>query len=516
MKSIQFQKLSKKLLPYAILCGLIILFTYGLPLTGSDLTFRAELGEGGPSAWLDATGKSGGNYISAFLGGILVDIPFLRHMIIAAMLSAAMITLLSYCGAEHSYAYYVVLFLGLAANKVIFAHTFSWTLGATAVLIPASLTVMYLFTVVDLFVYKGRKKSWKIPFLFLSGFVSQLFSEGIGSAILVLSLACLFMLTRKHGLSWHLAAHSLGCLLGCTLSLLVPGGEDQLSSSFYVMIDQFTLALDQLFVENLLVIGLMTLAMLLLIQPIRSERSKNCNKTLLLLLIPVGLFAILSVIDTSLRAFAVVYRYLTIVKLAAVLAYSYGILRTVQHYVSKDRVIFSVQYSLLAVWSFILVFSVVGTAQSNMLYIPHVCLTAMTVIISLYAFRRYSRLEKALRKPLMIVAIAGVLALSFVTICNSSYCDALDTHVRESLAEGKVDLVLPEAPYEDRFVPADYSQLSEYYDFSSYGTVEISYVPFGQWDWNTYYEAHNVPVIEEYDEDAEETEDWASEFEEDK
>ena len=514
MKTNQFQKYSKKLLPFAILCGLVLLFTYGLSLTGSDLTFASKLGEGGPNSWLSVTVKSGGNYLSALLGSMCVDIPVMRHVLVATMLCAALIALLSYCGAERSYSYYAVLLLGIVPASGIFAHTFSRVLGAVSVLIPALLTVLYLFTVSDLFTYKGRKKAWKIPFLFFSGFVSQLFTESVGAAIVLLSVVFLLLLTRKYGFSYHLGAHTFGCLLGFTLSLLLPGGEDRFVDSFYVMVDQFTVALDQLYVENLLLIGLLTLACLMLVQPIRSERSKNCNKTLLLLLLPTGLFILLNVIGASLKPFPVIYRYLTVLKLVAAFSYCYGILRTMEHYVSKDRVILQVRHCLIAVAVFVLVYSFCGTAQPNMLYIPHLCLVAVTVLTSLYAFHRYSRLDKVIRTPLMITAIAGVLALSFVTAVNGYYCSAVDTHIQESLAGGTTEIILPEAPYEKRILSATDSQLSDYYDFPSHGTVTISYVPFGQWDWKTYYEAHNVPVIEEYDEKAAETEDWAYEFEE--
>ncbi len=515
MKSNEFQKKSKKLLPFAILCGLVLLFTYGFALTGSDLTLASQLGEGGPASWLTITGQSGGNYLSALLGAMCVDTPVLRHILIAAMLSVAVITLISYCGAERSYSYFAILLLCLVPATGIFAHTFGRVLGAVSVLIPAFLTVLYLFTVSDLFTYKGRKKSWKIPFLFISGFMTQLFAESIGVAILGLSLVFLILLTRKHGFSYHLGAHSFGCMLGFTLSMVVRGGEDRFIDSFYVMVDQFTVALDQLFVENLLLIGLLTLACLLLVQPIRSERSKNCNMTLLLLLIPAVLFVLLNIIGAPLKAFPVIYRYLTFLKMVASIGYCYGILRTMEHYVSKDRVILRVHHSLIAVAVFVLTYSFCGTAQPNMLYIAHLFLVAVTVLTCLYALHRYSRLEKVIRKPLMIASIAGVLALSFITAVNGYHSTAVDTHIRESLAQGAMEIVLPEAPYEKRILAATETQLSDYYDFPSYGNVEITYVPFGQWDWNTYYEAHNVPVIEEYDEDAAATEDWAYEFEED-
>lgn len=515
MKSYQFQKFTKNLLPYVFFCGLILLFTYGVSFTGEDLSLATRIGEGGFGSYFRETGASGGNYLSAFFGAIMVDIPVLRHILIAGMLATVLITLIQFSGAERPYMYFVILFLGLAAPKAIFAYSFASTVGGATMLIPAFLTVLYLFTVSDLFAYQGKKKAWKIPFLFLNGFVVQMFSEGIGITLLLISLTFLILLWKKHGFSWHLAAHVFGCVIGFTISLILSGNRDTVSHGFFVIVDQMSVALDQLFVNNLLLLGILTLACLMLIRPIRLQRSKNCNLTLFLLLIPMGLFIIFNVINDTMVVFPVLNRILTIVKLLSALAYCWGILRTIQHYVSKDKIIYRVKNSVISVWVLLLVYSLTGTALPNILYIPYLLMIAVTVLILGYSIRHYDHLEKVLRKPLFILSLVGVFVLSFITFANGTYCEVVDTHIRESLEAGTTEITLPDAPYGGRLVSTELSDLSEYYDFPSYGDVEITYVSFADWDWNTYYEAHNVPVIEEYDEEAEKTEDWAYEFEED-
>lgn len=515
MKSYQFQKLSKKILPYAFFCGLILLFAYGAPFAGSDFALSSRAGNGGIGFWLREAGGSGGNYISAFLRAIMVDVPILRHLLLATMLSTAAIALLFFCGAERPYMHFVILFLSLAAPKAIFAYTFSGVIGGATYMIPAFLTVMYLFTLSDLFVYKGNKKGWKIPFLFLSGFAVQMFSESIGVALLIISVVSLILLWRKYGFNWHLMAHAFGCILGLSLNLILSGSVDAVSNSFYAMVDQFTVVLDQLFVENILLLSVLTFVCLLLIQPIRLERSKNCNITLLLLLVPMGLFLVLNVLNEAMVPFTMIYRALSIVKLILALSYCLGILRTVQHYVSKDKVIYRVRYALLGVLVFALVYTATGTAMPGMLYIPYLLMVGITGLMLVYALRHYDRMEKVLRKPLFFAAVAGVLALSVITIANGKYCEIVDTHIRDNLQAGKTEITLPVAPYAERLAATDLSDLSDYYDFPAYGEVDIDYVPYEQWDWMTYYEAHNVPVIEEYDEEMEKTEDWAYEFEED-
>lgn len=514
MKSFQFQKITKKILPYAFFCGLILLFSYRAPLTGGDLLLSARVEQGGIGIWFQETGASGGNYLSALLGAVMVDIPVLYHLLFAAMMSVALITLVFFCDAQRPYMYFVILFLGLGAPAGIFAYSFTRAAGAATVMIPAFLALLHMFTVADLFVYKGQKKVWKIPFLFLSGFAVQMFSESIGIALFLVSLVCLILLWKRYGFSWHLASHCFGCIGGLTLSLILSGSHDAFVGSFYAMVDQFAGALDQLFIENLLLMGVLTLSCLLLIQPIRSERSKNCNITLCLLLISLGLFAVLNVANDFMVAFSTIYRVLTILKLIAALAYCLGVLRTIQHYVSKDKVIYRGKYAFLTVWIFIIVYGFTGTALPNMLYIPYLLLAGVTGLLLGYSFRHYDRMEKVIRKPLLFAAIAGVLALSLITISNGSYWEVVDTHTKESLNAGNTKIVLPIAPFEERLAPTDYEVLSQYYNFPNYGEVELVYVPYKSWDWKTYYEAHNIPVIEEYDEKKEKEDEWAFELEE--
>ncbi len=515
MKTSQFQKSTKKLLPYVFLFGLLLLFAYGFPLTGSDLIFKGELGGDSISHWLTATNRSGGNYLSTLFSAVLVSVPILRHILIAVALGTICSVLISFCNAERPYMYFILLLLALAAPKGIFAGTFSVTTGAGTVLIPGLLTVLYVFTVSDLFVFKGRKKVWKIPFLFLSGFASQFFSEAIAVSVLILSVFFLIYIGVKIRFSWHLAAHCLGAAMGFVLSLLISGNTDVVADSFYTILDRLSFAMDQLFVHNLLLLGVFTLACLLLIQPIRAERSKNCNITLFLLLIPMGLFVVLNVAWNALSAFAVINRFLVVLKVVAGLCYCYGVFRTLQHYVSKDKIQIRIKGAIIAMWIYILVFTVFGLTYSAMLYIPYILMVGATVVLLAYTLHRHSRTEKVLRKPLSFVSLVGVLALTFITFCNSTYSTVVDTHIQDSLSEGNLQIVLPEAPYVDRLNSTEEEIYSAYYNFPSYGNVELTYVPYTQWDWVQYYEAHNVPVIEEYDENDPKNADWATEIEED-
>ena len=509
MKTSQFQKTTKKLLPYTFLFGLLLLFTYGIPLTGNDLVYASA------SGLAPRLENSGGNFLSALLSSFLIDFPVLRHVLIAVAIGGSVVTLISFSGIERPYMYYLVLFLSLCAPVAIFTYCFGATLDAGSVLVPGFLVTMYIFTVSDLFVYKGQKKGWKIPLLFLNGFASQLFSEGIAIGILLISFLFMMIISCKYKFSWHLVSHLFGCVLGFTLSLLISGSTDSFSSSFYVMVDHLSGGLNQLFIHNLPLMILTTLACLLLIQPIRSERSKNCNITLYLLLIPMGFFVVFNVIDTVLYPFAVVNRFLAVGKLLIALLYTLGILRTLQHYVSKNKVSVRIKVSIATAWIFLLVYGGVGNATPAFLYIPYLLLVGSAMTLVVYALSRYSRFEKVIRKPLMIACILGVIALSFVTKCNNYYCKVVDTHINESLSQGTTEIELPRSPFENRLGQTNYSQLSDYYHFPSYGTVEISYVSYDQWDWTTYFEVHSAPKVEEEYEDEIDFHEWDDKFEED-
>ena len=514
MKAIQFQKYSKNLLPFAIICGLVLVFTYGFPIAGSDWLVANKLGDGGVEAWLDYTASSGGNYLSAFLTAMLVDVPLLRHILTAALICCSLILLIPFCRAEKAYLRYSIVALALAAPAGIFSHTYGWVQGASVTLLPAFLTALLIFSTSDLLYYKGRKKSWKIPLLFLNGLVCQFFSEGIGIAVLLLSLIYLLILTKKHGFSWHLAAHFFGCVLGCTLNLLITGGTDMISGSFYIMLDQLSLALDSLFIHNLFLMGMLTFVCLMLIQPVRSERSKNCERTLMLLLISYCLFVVLGVASSVFAPYRLILRFLAIAKLIAAAAYGYGILRTIQHYVSKDVVLIRVRVCLICIAVFVLVFSMVGTANEAYLYLPHLCIVAMIALLFQYSVRHYSRFEKSMGKTVIAAAVIGILLLAFVSVSNSYASSVAATHTKEQIQLDAGTVSLPEAPFPDYAM--DHGQnMGQYYYVQTPGDVQFQTVPYAQWDWVSYQEAHNVPVIEEYDEEKEKLEEEALELEED-
>ena len=514
MKASQFQKTTKKILPYAFLIGLILVFTYGFPLTGADRAFYKELGTGGLNSWIAQAGKSGGNYLSALFNAVLVEIPVLRHVLIAAFLSGIICVLVSYCDLNKPYMYFVLLLSCLASSKSVFANTFSRTLGIGTILIPALLTAVFIFTVSDLIIYKGKKRAWKIPVILLSGFASQLFSERIGAAILIVSLVFAIYVCKKFGFSWHLAAHVFGCICGFVLSMVISGVKTPIVGSFYTLVDQMGFALDQIFSYNLFVMLLLTLGCLLLIQPIRTERSKNCNITLYLLLVSMAFFVVMNLINEGSTAFAPIHRVLAFLKLFFAFGYTVGIFRTLQHYVSKNKVHVRIRVAMITAWIFMIVYSATEASDPGMLYVSHFLTASAALLVLTYALSRYSRFEKIIRKPVFIASMIGILCLSCITIGNSAYCTVVDKHIQESLSAGEMEITLPQAPYKDRLAVTDVSQMSDYYDFPSYGNVEISYVPYAQWDWKTYYEAHHVPVIEEYDEEQQALSEWAEKFEE--
>ena len=493
MRSLEFQKASKFLLPFAILCAILLIFCYGYPLTATDRLLALELEQNGLFSRLTQTkGPMGTELFSA----LFLSHPLVRHALSAALISACTILLIRYCGAEKSYIYYMTLALVLAAPPAIFANTYAWAEGAASSLAPSFLVLLYLFTACDLFRFKGKKKAWKIPVQFVIGFLTVLFDESFGIAALILSLVLLMFQKKKFGLSLHLVAHSFGCVLGLLLSIVIPGSSQTLAPDFYVMMDRFNLALDSLFVFNWVTVGALTVTCLMLIQPFRRERSKNCNRTLALLLFSAATLLFFRFSHGSLKPFVVLNRFLAVGKLLAAGLFLYAVLRTVEHYVSKDYIGARIRNNMIAIGIFLFAFGLSAKSGENLLYLPFLAFVSCPVSLFVYAIRRYSHVELSSAKFLSFAGIAVSLMLCFISVSNALTVNVMQIHAEEQIKAEQTDIVLPALPY-PRYGSEDMGLGTEYTVGSD---TTVRFIPYTQWNWMEYYEAHHIPVIEEYNE----------------
>ena len=487
MKSDQFQKTSKLILPFAILWGIAVMFFYSFPLTISDLALCGKGLKG-------LLGDSVGNYGTDLLCGLTLSGGLVCNMIFASLLALCVVLILAYNDAEKSYLYYLTMAMVLVAPKGIFAHTYASVQGAARTLIPATLLLTYLATMCDLFRFKGRKKNWKIPFVFLWGVLTALFDEGIAISALILSVLLAVLLMKKHGFNSHAIAHSVGVLGGLVFSLSIGGNYQAPATSLVVVVRQFSHAVDALFLYNWFVIGVLTVISLFYMRPARTERSANCNRTLFLLLGSVVLLLALRITDSALRAYPTVDLYLSGIKFVAAGMFLFGIYRVAQHYVSKDYVTLRVRNNIFAVVVFIAVYTFTDGATEDFLFFPFLCMVSSALSLFVNLTRRYSALEASMRKYFIAFGVLICAVMCFISISNTQTIGVMDRYAREQIDAGQTEIVLPALPYEaygDEDLQVG-SVLS-----GDYGT--ITFVPYEQWDWAGYFEAHNVPIIEEYD-----------------
>ncbi len=502
MRSYQFQKITKKLIPFAIMLGILIVFFYNFTVSSADYILSGESSEG-------ILAQSKGNFLSELIFALGFSNGFARNILFAGCMLLAAVLLLAYAEAGKNYVYFFSVALLLSASRGIFAQTYASVQGAAVAILPSALLISYLSSVCDLFRYKGKKSVWKIPFFFLWGLAISFFDEGIAVATVLLSLLMAIMLIKNHGLSYHLIAHFLGSLGGVCISLAVPGSRQSMTDSFYVFLEQLSTALDALFVYNWLVIGALALACLLLIQPIRQERSKNCNKTLFLLFCSIFLFLAFRFAGTVLQLHPMIGYCLTIVKALAAAMYLWAVARTMQHYVSKDYITQRVRNDIFTVIIFVLVFALCGKATQEMLFLPFVVIVASTISIYVYAARRYRFLDSSMSKYFTALAIVICGLMCIVNVSNAMTVDVIERHATEQISAGETQVTAPALPFSAYGDPA-FTVGSEL--TGDYGTV--SFVPYERWDWDAYWEVHNVPVIEEYDAEKDNMEDMSF-FEED-
>ena len=487
MKSYQFQKTTKLVLPFAILWGIAVMFFYNFPLTLSDLTLSAKGLKG-------LLGESVGNYGTDLLCGLTLSGGLVCNVIFASLLALCVVLLLSYNDADRSYLYYLTMAMVLVAPKGIFGHTYASVQGAARTLIPTALLLTYLATMCDLFRFKGRKKTWKIPFVFLWGLMTSLFDEGLAVAALILSILLAVLLIKKHGFNAHALAHTIGVLGGFVFSLSVGGSYQAPAASLVTVVRQFSKAVDALFLYNWFVIGVLTVISLFYMRPARTERSANCNRTLFLLLGSVVLLLALRVTDSALLAYPTVDLYLSAIKLVAAGMFLFGLYRVAQHYVSKDYVTLRVRNNIFAVIVCIAVYTFTDGATEEFLFFPFLTMVSCALSLFVNLTRRYSSLEASMKKYFIAfgVLICGVMC--FITISNAQTIGVMDRYAREQIDAGQTEIILPALPY-GAYGDPDLqvgSVLS-----GEYGTV--TFAPYDQWDWATYFETHNVPIIEEYD-----------------
>ena len=498
MKTLKFQKTTKRILPFAVLFVIAIIFFYKIPLTAYDRLISLSLESKSLGQVLS---YSDGNFGRDLIRYLCHSDIFVCNILLATFLVWGVMLVLSYSEAKKAYLFFLSFAFVLMAPKEIFVQTYASLQGAVTVLFPSALLVLYLFSASDLFRYNGRKKGWKIPLLFIYGFFTALFDDRFTLAALLISLCLTFLLFKKCGFSLHMLSHLLGVLGGLILNLCIGGNGLQVVGSFYGILDQLDTAINALFIHNWIVVGTLTLVCLLLIQPIRSERSKKCRFTMALLIGSMFVLLFFRITDTILQTYKILGHYLTFLKAVAAGAYLYAVLRVIRYYVSKEHITTRVRNNLLAVVVFILVFTFMGGNSAELLYLPFLVLIASTVTLFVYVVRHYRHLEDSMKHYFLILGIVLCGLMCVISVSNANTVEVMEIHTRDELDAGKTEILLPALPYGMYGDPA--LQVGEQIFGESY---TITFVPYDQWDWAAYREAHNVPAIEEYDQEKANTE----------
>ena len=92
--------------------------------------------------------------------------------------------------------------------------------------------------------------------------------------------------------------------------------------------------------------------------------------------------------------------------------------------------------------------------------------------------------------------------MCFLNVSNALTIDVMERHATEQISAGESQIQVPALPFASYGDPslAVGAELS-----GNYGT--ITFAPFDRWDWDAYWEAHNIPIVEEYDDEVEKMDD---------
>lgn len=502
MRADIFQKTAKKLLPFAVIFGLILILTYGFPVTGSDWSSLARDQGLNFSTAAQFASDSGGSYLAGFLTGLFGGHDLLRHVVTGTAIFGVFLALVRFCKLKSVYTYFMAACLCIAMPSAIYAQTYAWVSGSFEVLIPACLNLLYLSKAASLLEGKRKSKMWTVLPMCVMGFAAQLFSESMGIGLCLLSASIFTVYYKKKGLSWHLAAHLIGAVLGCVLTWIVPGGLYFLRD----MGDIFTNAaviIDGVFADNWLVTVPLTLSCLLLIQPIRSERSKRCNQTLWCLLFPTLVFAVCTLVLDKLTAHTILLYFSCAAKFVASILYLIGVGRTARNYISKEATRSKVYLCIAGIAVFCLPLLFGSAPDANALYLPYLLLVCMTMILACYALHRYSRLEKFLRKPLAVLSCGILLCFLWISAFNGYTQDVRIEYTQDQMRQGAQEICLPDYPYGDYVWDASSDSIQSYYYYETPGDISFTFTSYEDWDWGEYYAKRSSKFEDEFEEDGE-------------
>ena len=418
-------------------------------------------------------------YGGRYLAKLFVDLAE-SHALVACLLAgtalfAAVAGLFVLCGRKERRPVWLSTVLALTLPVAVYSQSYGSLTGALTVVPVAALVLVYLALLET-----EKKPAIYIVFMPVLGLAAALFHEALSLGLCLLSIG----LTAKYWKrSWTLLLHSVAACAGCVLVMVTSCEAPLFTVSG--LLNRAEAVVDGVLAKNWPLLAILTTACLLLIQPLRAERSKRCNRILRALLLPVTVFAVSPYLTT-------VPLFAAVLKILAAAIYVVGLWNTIRVYVSRESRRHRMYRLLVAVGAFSLPMLVVGERNDGLLYVPCLLMAAVAVLLWSCALHHYGKLETFCRKLLPKVGIVILCCCVWISVCNGMTDDVRREYTRKQESTGATEICLPEYPFAEyrAEVPVDTA-------------IPVEECAWEDWDWSSYYAERRSTDAQE--EDVEET-----------
>lgn len=479
---------------------LILLLTYGFPVTGDDWFFTPRRSDGNLLRAVQTgvnTAKkhfytTNGRYIGNFFAGAMGTSKLLRESVRGGFIFGVFLAACRFCGLRGNTERLLCLTLLIALPAGIFAQSYAWAAGFFNYVPPTLPVLLYLHEAVEALSQNRRVSQLRTVGLFLLGFATQFFTENVTVALCLLSAAvCVVCSVRRKRFVPQLAAHTAGAVLGCVLMFLAPGYRN-IGTEAYREIPQglfgllrnamgnFGVMINELLLKNPLLLGLMTLLCLLLLRRAAAGKGRT-RTTLALIASAVGLvlcrLLLPPLLDVPQAASAALV--LQFVLALSALLWAAGVTAAVWLGVPERTERLRILLLLGGAVLFLAPLLVVQPIGPRCLYLPNVLM--LCAVLCMLRVCCGEGLRPLLRRCVCIGACMVLGAFLWITVCNGAWEKVRVNYTEEQIAAGATHITLPQYPYEDYVFGVESDAIMFCYYRNEPMDISFSLVPIEEW-----------------------------------
>ncbi|MBQ2619334.1 MAG: hypothetical protein IJK24_06955 [Oscillospiraceae bacterium] len=488
----------KRLLLWAVLSYcLLLMLSYGFPVSGDDWTFSPErLGsytvldpfvrgyEVSLHHYLTTNGRLLGNFLVTFAMFSKVVRELLRCGIILGILFFAF--RLSGCRSLAAWLAFFALLIALPSNLA--AEAYAWASGFCNYVPPTLLFLLYVSFVRRVFCEDRHRREWQwVVLLFGLGFCSQLFVENFTLGLCVLS--CAVFVTdwiRSRRPDPALAAHLWGALVGCAVMFAAPGyqnvgteGYRSVAASLEELLEVVEANFQRLSLllteENDTVI--LPLCFGGILSCCRALRERPETKRL-----PawgcILYFTAFPLVCYGLRTFG---RYLFPVDFLANFGFFAAIIVTAIFCVREKSARFLLLVCAGCFLIFIAPLLIVNPVGARNAYFFDVLLLLMAVTLLRQALQGRTELKRL--APALALAALLLLVGNLNIYYRNGKVERLRVQlIEEAMERGDREIYLPDYPYSNYTHGANHTRaMGRYYYYKKPGDIDFTFIPYQLW-----------------------------------